>query len=222
MSERKAWRRLLVEGVVIVGSILLAFSVDAWWDRTKTLAEEQEVLRALHVELSSNRETLDRASQQIEEGRAALERFLVLSQSEVGELAADSLSITNVFRRTFYGGLAAGFVDAAIRSGVGDTELRAALAEYARLLTAVENSWSNTDDLSRDAMQLLGRHRGLQDPAAVVPDSSLWQEIRSDSVLVGVARAKWVYWGSQRADGERLARHVDALLSLVEWRLRIN
>ncbi|MDH3208393.1 MAG: hypothetical protein OEO79_17460 [Gemmatimonadota bacterium] len=222
MSERKAWRRLLVEGVVIVGSILLAFSVDAWWDRAKTLAEEREVLSALHVELSSNRQTLDRASQQIEEGRAALERFLVLSPSEVGELAADSLAITNMFRRTFYGGLAAGFVDAAIQSGVGDTELRAALAEYARLLTAVENSWSNTDDLSRDAMQLLGRHRGLQDPAAVVPDSSLWQEIRSDSVLVGVARAKWVYWGSQRDDGERLSKHVDALLSLVESRLRIS
>ncbi len=26
------WLRVFVEGVVIVGSILLAFGIDAWWD----------------------------------------------------------------------------------------------------------------------------------------------------------------------------------------------
>ena len=34
-AELKAqipWLRVRVEGVVIVGSILLAFGIDAWWD----------------------------------------------------------------------------------------------------------------------------------------------------------------------------------------------
>ena len=26
------WARILLEGVVIVGSILLAFGIDAWWE----------------------------------------------------------------------------------------------------------------------------------------------------------------------------------------------
>ena len=32
MSRQMPWARVLLEGLVIVGSILLAFGVDAWWD----------------------------------------------------------------------------------------------------------------------------------------------------------------------------------------------
>ena len=32
LSCQIPWLRVFVEGVVIVGSILLAFGIDAWWD----------------------------------------------------------------------------------------------------------------------------------------------------------------------------------------------
>ncbi len=32
MTKQIPWRRVFVEGVVIVGSILLAFGIQAWWD----------------------------------------------------------------------------------------------------------------------------------------------------------------------------------------------
>ncbi len=32
MTRQIRWLRVLVEGVVIVGSILLAFGIQAWWD----------------------------------------------------------------------------------------------------------------------------------------------------------------------------------------------
>ena len=35
------WPRLLVEGVAIVASILLAFGIDAWWQDRQTHYEEQ-------------------------------------------------------------------------------------------------------------------------------------------------------------------------------------
>ena len=38
------WLRVFVEGVVIVGSILLAFGIDAWWDGRKAKVLEQELL----------------------------------------------------------------------------------------------------------------------------------------------------------------------------------
>ena len=32
MSKQIPWLRVIVEGVVIVGSVLLALAADAWWD----------------------------------------------------------------------------------------------------------------------------------------------------------------------------------------------
>jgi hypothetical protein len=40
------WFRVFVEGVVIVGSILLAFGIEAWWDGRQ---ERQEVAQSLEL-----------------------------------------------------------------------------------------------------------------------------------------------------------------------------
>jgi len=41
VSHRKIpWPRVLVEGAVIVGSILLAFGIEAWWDDRGEAVEE--------------------------------------------------------------------------------------------------------------------------------------------------------------------------------------
>jgi hypothetical protein len=53
------WSRLLVEGVVIVLSILLAFAVDAAWDRSRDAAAERIVLGDLRSELTENREAIE-------------------------------------------------------------------------------------------------------------------------------------------------------------------
>ena len=42
MKPQIPWLRVFVEGVVIVGSILLAFGIQAWWEGTLERAEEQE------------------------------------------------------------------------------------------------------------------------------------------------------------------------------------
>ena len=45
------WLRIFVEGVVIVGSILLAFGIDAWWDGVQERRVERELLITLRGEL---------------------------------------------------------------------------------------------------------------------------------------------------------------------------
>ncbi len=45
------WPRILVEGVVIVGSILLAFGIDAWWDGVQERALELEYAERLRADL---------------------------------------------------------------------------------------------------------------------------------------------------------------------------
>ena len=59
-NEKIPWKRLSVEAAAIVGSILLAFAIDAWWAERLERITEREELSRLYDEFSSNRERLDR------------------------------------------------------------------------------------------------------------------------------------------------------------------
>ena len=48
-GTRIPWRRLLAETLVIMGSILAAFTVDRWWDSRTEHRETAVALRALLV-----------------------------------------------------------------------------------------------------------------------------------------------------------------------------
>ena len=52
MKPQIPWLRVFVEGVVIVGSILLAFGIDAWWEGRQEREEELGVLTGLDAELT--------------------------------------------------------------------------------------------------------------------------------------------------------------------------
>jgi hypothetical protein len=53
MTKEIPWGRVLVEGVVIVASILLAFGVDAWWAERAEKRAEREELANVRQELAS-------------------------------------------------------------------------------------------------------------------------------------------------------------------------
>jgi len=55
-----AWRRVTVEGTVIVISILLAFAIDAWWEERNAREAEFEQLVRVAQELEANTKTLQR------------------------------------------------------------------------------------------------------------------------------------------------------------------
>jgi hypothetical protein len=55
------WLRVIVEGTVIVGSILLAFALDAWWDDRNREAELRDQLSVVAGEMQSASEALQRA-----------------------------------------------------------------------------------------------------------------------------------------------------------------
>jgi len=56
---RERFTRLLVEGLVIVASILAAFALDRWWESVRARAEEQQVLEALDAEFRAARAQLE-------------------------------------------------------------------------------------------------------------------------------------------------------------------
>ena len=58
MPERTNWKRLAVEAVVIVASILLAFGIEAWWDEQSERRDERVELIRVRDELTSDRDRL--------------------------------------------------------------------------------------------------------------------------------------------------------------------
>ena len=55
MSNRMHWSRVLLEGAVIVVSILLAFGIDAWWQGVQDRALEREYLARLLEDQLANK-----------------------------------------------------------------------------------------------------------------------------------------------------------------------
>ena len=50
---------LLLQTAAIVGSILLAFAIDAWWGERKEVVEKNALLESVRAEMQSNRNRLD-------------------------------------------------------------------------------------------------------------------------------------------------------------------
>jgi hypothetical protein len=58
-TQKISWKRLSVEAAAIVGSILLAFAIDAWWEDRNRRIEEVEILGQFLVTLNDDIRSLE-------------------------------------------------------------------------------------------------------------------------------------------------------------------
>ena len=58
-SNNIQWKRISAEGAAIVVSILLAFSIEAWWDERRDGASERVMLSSLLAELHATEISFD-------------------------------------------------------------------------------------------------------------------------------------------------------------------
>ena len=147
-------KRLLVEVVAIVLSILLAFSIDAWWDERKERADEREVLASLYVEFEANR--LEAADVILAHEAAVQSVASLLQMSDDQILALSEEAVGQHIRffanpRTF--DAVRGTVDALTSSGklgiLRNRELRAALTTFVNIL---EDAAEDREYLSQTSM----------------------------------------------------------------------
>lgn len=59
MGTKIPWQRVLVEGVVIIGSILIAFWIDAWWGEAQDRAQAESLLVSLLDDFEAADQLLD-------------------------------------------------------------------------------------------------------------------------------------------------------------------
>lgn len=136
MPRKSRYSRALFEGVVIVGSILLAFGVDAWWDGIQERASERDYLSRIATDLAEMRQDIvartDHYAMIADHGRAVMpilagERPIPLDTLGFLSSALNaSRMIEPVVARSAY--------DDLISTGnlrlIRDVELRNALSEF--------------------------------------------------------------------------------------------
>ena len=72
----REWKRLLIEGFVIVVSILLAFAIDAWWDERQQLSDAEDQAARVVAELRVNVELLEYQDESLSIAIGAAKEFL--------------------------------------------------------------------------------------------------------------------------------------------------
>lgn len=75
--DLRRWGFLFTEAVLIVASILLAFSLDSWWDERKERVEEAEILHGLQQEFLLNRSKLENRIERHHQDLDAMRELLV-------------------------------------------------------------------------------------------------------------------------------------------------
>ena len=143
MSSERTSRDLLVEAVVIVLSILLAFAIDAAWDRHQRAQEERELLLRFSEELDFFEETLiPEAAAALEKTLAATDRVILAIHTEQ-DLTSDSLDVALSLITQGYQFAAASPVFRVLTSDGGlvrvkDPAVSEALADMSAYLALVE------------------------------------------------------------------------------------
>ena len=151
--DRERLTRLLVEGLVIVASILAAFALDRWWESVRARADEQQVLESLDVEFRAAREQLD--------GTLALHRRILQSvgfvRGELDKAVRDGepyVALPDTALALLYIppttqlrlGTLDGLVGSARLGVIRDAELRASLASWGTTLDELtEEEWASRE-----------------------------------------------------------------------------
>ena len=134
-ADGKRAGRFLIEAVVIVASILLAFGIDAWWDARNERVEEAEILAGLQREYTGYRDALERSIER--HGQMLDAMTAVLTSIEAGEWTSTEWAMDEAIGRLLSPpttDLGNGVRDALVQAGrlelLRDVVLRERLAQW--------------------------------------------------------------------------------------------
>jgi hypothetical protein len=94
LNQKIPWKRVAIEALAIVGSILLAFAIDAWWDELRDREDTEILLSSLHDELVQVEEFMSWHDQYVGAIRDSARQLLTAAvglDQELGERKIDRL-----------------------------------------------------------------------------------------------------------------------------------
>ena len=146
VNDRVPWLRIFVEGVVIVGSILLAFGIDAWWDLAQRDRETIEILVVLDAEFAEVEFLLDATLERNRTVIAAADS--ILDQLRSGDDRIETGLLGDLFRVPTANSTQ-GALSALISSGrldlIPSRELQALLAGWSSILEDIHEDEASAE-----------------------------------------------------------------------------
>ena len=156
-SQIILWKRTTIEALAVVASILLAFTIDAWWEERSLRIEEQQVLQGLREEFLSVRIVLSQHLSEHLNGVQTMEDFLIATEGgnvKEGAPVVDAVLLELLSPMT--SDLGSGTLAALLSSGrieiLSNRTLRAKLASWEGVISEV---W---DDQAFNAKSVLEIH----------------------------------------------------------------
>lgn len=172
MSRQIGWGRVLVEGVVIVGSILLAFGIDAGWAERSERRTEREELQRVFDELTLERDRI-LGFEAAWTGRAAAALDFVdrvrATDNPPGTIAVPDSVLETFFNSLVFRPLTPaldGLLDSGNYAVIRDAGVRAAIASLQREFEYLDGVQSGAADFMRE--QLLPAFVGRGDMTHVL------------------------------------------------------
>ena len=89
--QKIQWRRIAVESVAIVISILFAFAIDAWWEERQERVEETEILVGLEQEFRETQTLIEDKLRQYGLMKTAVAELLVAFERNAWKYEAMSI-----------------------------------------------------------------------------------------------------------------------------------
>ena len=232
MTEHRIipWKRIVVEAVAIVLSILLAFAIDAWWDEQKEREVEHRTLQALQRDLIASNDELDKLLQALADVRTNYSRFQSATPAELAQIDPEAVRpfvISLVTPASFEPVTATH--DALSSDGrlglISDPELLTQLSNWQRALDDLEE---NSADLHAESVRVLRamemhggpfiRWRRSLDGLEVLqrPDGEVLATLRQDADFMGKARMHQYTLSGYLLELRRLDENLESLLTLLE------
>jgi len=163
MAEGIQGKRIFVEAIAIVGSILLAFAIDAWWDERSDRIRLDGAIQNIAAEVRDARVEIEQAVERNNYRIDGMRRFLSLHPDELQGLPEDSLlSFDGVFYTpspfdtsgyALQGLLAGGNLEI-----IADDELRSALIAWAQYPNEIERDYAEALQLSMAFFERIAGH----------------------------------------------------------------
>lgn len=226
MKRLPAPLRALMEAAIILASVLLAFSIDAWWDERQARRLQEAVISAVALEAAANSAELQLAVDGTVDRLARIDRFLGLTGDSGQRVPADSIiSIMLALPQaeTFDPVVSAASI--LVETPLLDQEgiaVRAAVDQWLQALSKALEERERLYESRAEVLRLLARYaiRDSRDgmtssiPAEVARTGpGILGELRSDDDLVAAVIEK-AHW--QRRYLDELQRVSAALHSMMD------
>ncbi len=247
LSTGIRWRRLLAESLAVIFSILLAFSIDAWWDSRQEVRRQRELMAGLLADFRSSRPGLEERLVLARRMAAGTAGFLDLSGAyEVPTAIAvpDSLVLAVLGGPTYEP--ATNTLDAAVASGeierLTSDEVRARLANWRRMLSDTREDELEVRRITNEQLAPLLTHsldlrsyfdrvlpwsggdphgagRLISGGTVAEADSSAATPVTITTELIGALALRKFYVEFAAADLEDLLASLDTTVALLERQL---